>query len=384
MESYVHLPERTAARAGSRSSNKPRVLAETGRQAGQKELRTLNAQLTRRYNIMATSEQRFRAQGRAFLLTWPQCTLSKQEVMNFMKAKHGNDLQYIVVCEEMHADGGRHIHCFILLGRRINTTNCRNWDIGAYHGNYKGVQMINVQQKIDYVKKDGDWIEEGERPLDRRRCSMKEKNKRIRELGVNGAIDEGLVSLQTAARLQASIEVLRMNEKRERRAPTVKWYYGSTGTGKTRLAVDEGGEDYWMSSADLRWFDGYHGQKTAILDDIRTGSCPFNFLLRVLDRYKLDVPIKGGFSAWTPEVIIITCPVHPNQLYVNRETGEIWDNVDQLIRRVTEFRDFDMYPYEGQQMEEDHQSEDYEELLRAMPELPDLGPDAVSHMEDVD
>lgn len=48
-------------------------------------------------------------------------------------------------------------------------------------------------------------------------------------------------------------------------------YWGKSGTGKTRRAYEEGGEDiYFISKGDSThavWFDGYHGQKFVILDD---------------------------------------------------------------------------------------------------------------------
>jgi len=42
----------------------------------------------------------------------------------------------------------------------------------------------------------------------------------------------------------------------------------------------------------------------------------FPFFLRLLDRYPIEVPIKGGHANWIPEVIIITCPRPPSQEFV--------------------------------------------------------------------
>ena len=93
--------------------------------------------------------------------------------------------------------------------------------------------------------------------------------------------------------------------------PYVIWLAGPTGCGKTRWVVDlfPDGE-VWISS-DLPWCDGYNGQKVAVLDDLRKGDIKFNKLLRMLDRYKFDVPIKGGEVHWTPQIIVVTCPRTP-------------------------------------------------------------------------
>ena len=125
--------------------------------------------------------------------------------------------------------------------------------------------------------------------------------------------------------------------------PTIHWLAGPTGCGKTRLAFGTG-EDVWMSSV-LPWFDGYNGEKTAILDDYRSGDLPFNRLLRVMDRYPLQCPNKGGFTTWNPTTIFITCPRIPNDEFVrhtkdmqgNNQT-EQFEDVEQVNRRCTTIR----------------------------------------------
>jgi hypothetical protein len=126
-------------------------------------------------------------------------------------------------------------------------------------------------------------------------------------------------------------------------APTVIWLSGSTGTGKTRFAYDtalkyfEG--DIWASSNGLQWFDGYEGQRCALFDDFRSKHVTtlpggFAFLLRLLDRYPMRVPIKGGFVNWNPCTIFITTPDAPAVTFVHRNT-HIPEDMEQLHRRIT-------------------------------------------------
>lgn len=125
--------------------------------------------------------------------------------------------------------------------------------------------------------------------------------------------------------------------------PTIHWLAGPTNCGKTRLAT-ESDPDFWISS-NLPWFDGYTGQSTAILDDYRSGDLPFNRLLRVMDRYPLMCPIKGGFTWWNPKTLYITCPRLPEDEFVrhskdmqgNRQT-EVFEDVEQINRRCTTIR----------------------------------------------
>lgn len=117
--------------------------------------------------------------------------------------------------------------------------------------------------------------------------------------------------------------------------PTVIWIYGPTGTGKTMWAVRTairlfGSDMYWMSSGTLQWFDGYDGQPCVILDDIRTKHAEFSYLLRLLDRYPIKVPIKGDFAEWIPKLIFVTCPWDPREMWHLRTPEQL----DQLSRRV--------------------------------------------------
>jgi len=137
-------------------------------------------------------------------------------------------------------------------------------------------------------------------------------------------------------------QVLRQDQSRV--PPYVLWLHGSTGTGKTRSAHELAGrlgcgDDIWISNASLQWFDGYNGQRCVLFDDYRTNHATFSFILRLLDRYKLDVPYKGGFVNFQPYLIIITAPKSPRNLW-NLRTEE---DLAQLERRVRICIDTDGY-----------------------------------------
>lgn len=124
--------------------------------------------------------------------------------------------------------------------------------------------------------------------------------------------------------------------------PKVYWIYGPTGVHKTRIAHefgpklgwDDSRDFIWTTKGDLKWFDGYDGQPIALFDDLRAKQVQFAFLLRLLDRYDLDVPIKGGFAHWVPKIIIITTPKDPKETFETRWTHKPED-IDQLTRRIT-------------------------------------------------
>jgi len=124
-----------------------------------------------------------------------------------------------------------------------------------------------------------------------------------------------------------------MLKPRRSEPPLVCWLSGATGVGKTRAAIELADElapdNYWISPGSLQWFDGYAGEPVVIFDDLRTKHASFHFLLRLLDRYALRVPFKGGFVDWTPLIIIITAPYSPTRMWDLRCT----EDLQQLQRR---------------------------------------------------
>lgn len=127
--------------------------------------------------------------------------------------------------------------------------------------------------------------------------------------------------------------------------PNVYWLWGETGSGKTRCAVEfaeaqEKKDDWWISSGSLQWFDGYCGQSVAIVDDFRPKSAPnFAFLLRLFDRYPMQVPVKGGFVNWNCKTIFITAPSPPEVMFETRNQ-HVPEDIRQLLRRITRIIQF--------------------------------------------
>jgi len=116
----------------------------------------------------------------------------------------------------------------------------------------------------------------------------------------------------------------------------IKWFYGSSGTGKTRDAINTS-ETYYITMNTLKWWDGYIGQETIIIDDFRKDFCTYHELLRILDRYPYRVNTKGS-SIWfqsTTKNIIITSAYHPSKVYDTRE------DIEQLLRRIDVIKNYD-------------------------------------------
>lgn len=115
----------------------------------------------------------------------------------------------------------------------------------------------------------------------------------------------------------------------------VYWYWGPTGTGKTRAASEESPDAYWKSSAH-QWYDGYDGLSDIIIDDYRPSFSTFNELLRLLDRYPYQAQIKGGTVQVNAKRIFITAPKSPADMWASRTE----EDLAQLTRRIENVKYF--------------------------------------------
>lgn len=123
---------------------------------------------------------------------------------------------------------------------------------------------------------------------------------------------------------------------RPREAPEVIVLYGPTGTGKTKYFFDTApiDESWTLPITSGLWFDGYDSQPHVLLDDFagRASKMELAHLLRLLDRYPLRVPVKGGFTVWSPTTIYITTNIHPEDWY---DYSDRQEHYNALFRRFT-------------------------------------------------
>jgi len=107
--------------------------------------------------------------------------------------------------------------------------------------------------------------------------------------------------------------VLETEESKKFRVLDVSVYYGETNTGKTRKAVAENPDAFFMHASQLKkdWWNGYEGQRTLILDEYDS-QVPCSKMLQILDGYQHRLPTKGGhtWALWTK--VILTSNLAPS------------------------------------------------------------------------
>ena len=113
--------------------------------------------------------------------------------------------------------------------------------------------------------------------------------------------------------------------------PEVWVFWGETGTGKSRRAFEQWPDAYRKMSTD-KWWDGYKGEDTVIFDDFKGSSMRLHEFQMVIDRYPMQVEIKGAFVDLSATRYVFTSNKHPRDWY-SREA----DPDGTVMRRITEF-----------------------------------------------
>ena len=127
--------------------------------------------------------------------------------------------------------------------------------------------------------------------------------------------------------------------KYEQKTKQVVYIYGESGLGKTRLAktyAENKNTSYFVTGSSRDPFQSYQNQETIIIDELRPDSFRYDDLLKILDPYNFDVFLPSRYidKALTAELIFITSPYSPKELYDNFQTSKRIDRFDQLERRI--------------------------------------------------
>lgn len=120
-------------------------------------------------------------------------------------------------------------------------------------------------------------------------------------------------------------EMINMTYKPRTDPPTVYWIWGKSGTGKT-LEATSSRESHYIKDNTI-WWDGYKQEEAIIIDDF-DNQIPFRTLLRLLDRYKYQGQVKGGYININSPYIYITCEFPPENYWQGNE-------LTQVTRRIT-------------------------------------------------
>lgn len=255
-------------------------------------------------------------------------TINNYTDVDERKASDEGFFSYVVYGREIGVEGTPHLQGYGELRKRTRfNTICRHFEGRAHIEARQGTQ----EAAINYCKKDGNFVEIGAKHNQGLRGDLDAVRQQ--------ALDEGMRQItrdRNAQQIRVAEKFLTYNEEPRNAEVIVKWFYGGTGTGKSRTARAESeGMDVYVKNTANKWWDGYDGHEIVILDDFRETWWPLEEMLSILDRYEKRIEVKGGMRQLKATTIYVTTPEHPERMYQAQGADR------QLLRRITEIRNFD-------------------------------------------
>lgn len=238
---------------------------------------------------------------------------------------------YLVYGEEVGDSGTPHLQGFVSYAKRATMGGVKKLVGRRAH---LEVARGTPSQASEYCKKDGAYTEFGRCPAGAgARSDLTELWTWITE----GKSEEEIANAFPGQFLRYQNSIVRSIRKYQ---PERDWMpdnyilWGRAGTGKTRFVYDNHDrKDIYVHPGDC-WFDGYEGQEVALFDDFHGGEFKLSYLLKLLDRYPMKVPVKGGFVQWKPRIIYLTSNKDPATWYRNA----LEEHQAALFRRIKETR----------------------------------------------
>jgi len=167
---------------------------------------------------------------------------------------------------------------------------------------------------------------------------------------VKGLLDEGKSlkeiyqrHFETSASHYRFFKEYRTHTREARSWPTqVVYVYGPSGSGKSRMASElypPNESNYWLSlpKSNNVWWDGYDHHDVVVIDDWYPGffgTGHVSFMLRLVDRYALQVPVHGGQVQLVCKKIVFTSNYAPSEMDDEKFSGFPWNETNPLFNRV--------------------------------------------------
>lgn len=100
-------------------------------------------------------KKNFRCSSKNIEITYANCpddgTISKEIIAENIKYLHGHNLAAFIVVRELHEDGTPHYHAGVKLKKKLDTRNCRFYDIGRHHPHFSSTRSWSGY--MDYCRK---------------------------------------------------------------------------------------------------------------------------------------------------------------------------------------------------------------------------------------
>lgn len=235
-------------------------------------------------------------------------------------------LKYLKGQLEQGEGGFKHYQLFFITERKHTLgAVCRLWQ--PFLGHWELTRSEAAEQ---YVWKEATRIDQpfefGTKPFKRNDPTDWDQ---IRDLAITGQFS--LIPSDVFVRMYLSLCRIRADYLEPvATVRTAYVFWGLTGTGKSRRAWAEAGNQAYAKDPRTKFWCGYRGSENVIIDEFR-GAIDISHLLRWLDRYPVRVETKGSSYPLMATTFWITSNLHPRLWYPELD-AETWH---ALERRLT-------------------------------------------------
>lgn len=268
------------------------------------------------------------SRSRAFMFTINNWEENHETIISLLGA------QYTVYGKEVGDSGTPHLQGYVYFKSQRSLKSMIKKLPGAHVELRKGTH----EQAREYCMKDGNVVEFGEPPQKNGGDTISlriARNKRIRESSLNELVDDGTIDISQVRKIKnAKLDLAQEQEAFVAKGTRGFWLEGPPGTGKTHYARTQWGDCFYIK-AQNKWFDGYTGQKTIVLDDLdKGGMCLGHYLKIWADKWACTGEVKGGQVNLSHVRFVITS---------NYSIEELWPEDEEMqtaIKRRFEQKNF--------------------------------------------
>jgi hypothetical protein len=253
------------------------------------------------------------AKARAWVFTFNNYTDADESTIQ------GIDSTYLVYGREVAPTTGTpHLQGYIYFKNARSRKSLVKKGFSCFIAPAKGTSLANLK----YASKDKNVFESGTRPATPTEKGNLEKDrwKAIWESAKSGSLEdiEPSVRVQNYRTLK-QISVDHAVKPPDLDGPCGYWIWGKPGTGKTHLARKQYPTAYIKQRN--KWFDGYDGEETVILDDMDPYAKALGGLIKDwTSSWAFRAETKGSTAYIRPKRFIITSQYTPEQIWEDTET----------------------------------------------------------------
>lgn len=224
--------------------------------------------------------------------------------------------RYLVVGKEIGESGTPHLQGYGVLKKQFRDKALQTALGGrAFMEPRKG----SHSQASDYCKKDKDFYEIGDAPVQGKRTDLHDAVDTLKHHGIKRVAEEHPTTFVKFSRGFRDLSLM-LEKPYEHSDVRGIWIWGSPGVGKSRMARQLRPNAYLKAQS--KWFDGYSGERAIILDDFDLGGFGLGHHLKIwADRYACTGETKGGTVNLRHEVLIVTS---------NYSMDKIWEKLEDV------------------------------------------------------